>query len=303
MKNKVIALVALSLAATVMSAPSHAAEPKTLAIIDSGFNTTILKDNIVAEACFIEYGKCPNGQASMTGSGAAALAPTDAVNDKTFSHGTQMAYIAKTVNPSVRLVLIRIVGRSDKGYANTYTIKAVSQALAWIQANPQLQTGAISMSIGRSYSEATCPTDSGLRQQVATFKTAGVAIFASAGNGANQSKVDYPACIPDIIAVGATDTSYKKPGIVGLVYPIMFISNGGADLDVYALGRYNTVSLDGTPVLALGTSAATAAVASKWTQSISQGQTYESTWNSMVSKFENAYRTTTDYVKKQYNLI
>lgn len=303
MKTKVKVIAALSMAASLLTVPANAAQSKTLVIIDSGFNTVLLKDNIVAEACFIEYGKCPNGQSTMTGPGAATLASTDAAKDKTFSHGTQMAMIAKTVNPGVQLVLIRIVGRSDKGFANTYTTRSVSTALAWLQNNMQLNPAAVSLSVGRSYKETACPIESGLQEQVAWFKQTGVAVFASAGNGSNPNKVDYPACIPDVIAVGATDTRYSQRGVTGWIYPVMAISNGGLDLDVYALGRYSTVGLDGQPVVALGTSAATVALASKWTQSLSEGKTYAAQWESMVASFENAYRSMTAVFKMHYNLI
>lgn len=303
MKTKVKVIAALSMAASLLTAPANAAEPKTLVIIDSGFNTDLLQGNVAAEACFIEYGKCPNGQASMTGPGAASLPTTAAAKDKTFSHGTQMAVIAKTVNPSVQLVLIRIVGQSAKGFANSYTTRGVSTALAWVQSNMQLNPAAVSISLGRTYKETACPIESGLQQQVASLKQTGVAVFASAGNGSKPDKVDYPACIPDVIAVGATDTRYSQRGVTGWIYPVMAISNGGLDLDVYALGRYNTLNVDGQPVVALGTSAATVALASKWTQSLSDGKTYAAQWESMVASFENAYRSMTVVFKMHYNLI
>lgn len=304
MKTKVI--LAVALAASAITAPAHAAEPKTLVIIDSGFNTQLpfLAGKVVDEACFIEFGKCPNGQASMTGPGAAALAATDAAKDKTFSHGTQMASVANAVNPSSKFVLIRIVGRSDKGFANTYTTKAVQLALDWVSANAaRLNVGAVSISMGRAYKEAACPIETPLQSRIIELKAKNVGVFTAAGNRSNQTKVDYPACIPEAITVGATDTRYVLRNITGWIYPIMPNSNGGADLDLYALGRYSTTMLDGTNTLVLGTSAATAAVASKWTQFLSEGGTYDSLWLTIQSKLDKAYRSATDVVQKQYNLI
>lgn len=304
MKTKVI--LAIALAASAIVAPAHAAEPKTLVIIDSGFNTQLpfLAGKVVDEACFIQYGKCPNGQASMTGPGAATLAPTDAAKDKTFNHGTQMASVANAVNPSTKFVLIRIVGKSDKGYANTYTTKAVQLALDWVSANAaRLNVGAVSISMGRAYKEAACPIETPLQSRIVELKASNIGVFTASGNRSNQTKVDYPACIPEAITVGATDNRYTLRSITGWIYPIMPNSNGGADLDLYALGRYNTTMLDGSNTLVLGTSAATAAVASKWTQFLSEGGTYDSLWLTIQSKLVKAYLTSTIIVEKQYNLI
>lgn len=305
MKTKLTLLAVVALTVGLVS-PVHAAEPKTLVIIDSGFNTKLpfLAGKVVDEACFIEYGKCPNGQASMTGPGAATLAATDGAADKSFNHGTQMASIANAVNPSTKFVLVRIIGKSDKGFANTYTTKAVQLALDWVSANAaRLNVGGVSISMGRAYTEAGCPIELPLQSRIVELKAKNIGVFTAAGNRSNQTKVDYPACIPEAITVGATDTRYTLRNINGWVYPIMPNSNGGADLDLYALGRYNTTMLDGTNTLVLGTSAATAAVASKWTQFLSEGGTYDSLWLTIQSKLDKAYRSVTDVVQKQYNLI
>lgn len=306
MKTKLaITGIILALAAGLTPA-AQAAEPKTLVIIDSGFNTQLpfLAGKVVDEACFIEYGKCPNGQASMTGPGAATLTATDGAKDKSFNHGTQMASVANAVNPSTKFVLVRIIGKSDKGFANTYTTKAVQLALNWVSDNAaRLNVGAVSISMGRAYTEAGCPIELPLQSRIVELKAKNIGVFTAAGNRSNQTKVDYPACIPEAITVGATDTRYTLRNIAGWVYPIMPNSNGGADLDLYALGRYNTTMLDGTNTLVLGTSAATAAVASKWTQFLSEGGTYDSLWLTIQSKLDKAYRSVTDVVQKQYNLI
>ena len=306
MKTK-LTIIGIFLALVAGTTPAaNAAEQKTLVIIDSGFNTQLpfLAGKVVDEACFIEFGKCPNGQASMTGPGAATLAATDGAKDKTFNHGTQMASIANAVNPSTKFVLIRVIGKSDKGFANTYTTKAVQLALDWVSANAaRLNAGAVSISMGRAYTEAGCPIELPLQSRIVELKAMNIGVFTSAGNRSNQTKVDYPACIPEAITVGATDTRYTLRTITGWIYPIMPNSNGGADLDLYALGRYNTTMLDGTNTLVLGTSAATAAVASKWTQFLSEGGTYDSLWATIQSKLDKAYRSPTDVVQKQYNLI
>jgi hypothetical protein len=158
----------------------------------------------------------------------------------------------------------------------------------------------VSISLGRAYTEATCPVEASLESQIISLKQNNVGVFIAAGNKSNPNKVDYPACIPAAIAVGATDTRYTQRGVTGWIYPVMPISNGGADLDLYALGKYTAVGLDGKASLTVGTSAATAAVASKWTQVIGQGGTYDSVWTSFTSGLGNAYRSMKDVVAKQF---
>jgi hypothetical protein len=303
MKNKIVVAVIASMLIAGLAGPVSATPQKTLVIIDSGVNSQLdwVKNALVDEACFIEFGKCPNGQQSMTGPGAATLAATDAAKDKTFSHGTQMASVAVAVNPEVKIAAVRVVGMSDKGFANTYRTNSLAPALDWVIANAaRLNVGAVSISLGRSYSEATCPVEAPLQSQIIALKQNNIGVFIAAGNGSNPTKVDYPACIPEVIAVGATDTRYSLRGVTGWIYPVMRISNGGADLDLYALGKYTTIGLDGKPVVAIGTSAATAAVASKWTQAIGQGGTYDSVWTSFTAELGNAYRSLTDVVAKQF---
>lgn len=303
MKNKVVVAVIAATLVAGLAGPVNAAPEKTLVIIDSGINSQLdwVKNALVEEACFIEFGKCPNGQASMTGPGAATLAPTDAAKDRVFNHGTQMASVAVAVNPGVKIVAIRIVGMSASGFANTYRTNSLIPALDWVAANAaRLNVGAVSISLGRSYSEATCPVEATLQSQILALKQSNIGVFIAAGNGSNPNKVDYPACIPAAIAVGATDTRYSQRGVTGWIYPVMPTSNGGVDLDLYALGKYTTIGLDGKPIVAMGTSAAAVSVASKWTQVIGQGGTYDSVWTTFTTGLGNAYRSMKDVVAKQF---
>ena len=306
MKNKIIVAAIATALLTGLTGPVSATQQKTLVIIDSGINSQLdwVKNALVDEACFIEFGKCPNGQSSMTGPGAASLSPNDADKDRTFNHGTQMASVAVAVNPGVKIAAVRIVGMSDKGFANTYRTNSLIPALDWVIENSaRLNVGAVSISLGRPYSEAACPVETPLQSRIVALKQNNVGVFIAAGNRSNPIKVDYPACIPEAIAVGATDIRYSQRGVTGWIYPVMPTSNGGPDLDLYVLGKYDTVTLNGRRILVVGTSAATAAVASKWTQSLSQGGTYDSLWSTIQGGLEKAYRSMKDVVQKQHNLI
>jgi hypothetical protein len=295
--KKIVALLVVSLAALAIS-PASANTQKTLVIIDSGINTELdwVKSTLVEEVCIIEYGTCPNGQKFMTGPGAAHVRYQD-VKDRAMHHGSQMYSVAVQVDPNVRVVFIRIVGMSAKGFANSYTMRSVQQALDWVDANAaRLNVGAVSMSVGRSYKEVGCPIEANFQATAQKLSSAGIAVVASAGNGGNRTKVDYPACTPEVISVGATDVRYSMRGVVGWVTPVMPSSNGGPDLDLYAHGRWTTQDLTGRKLLTLGTSNSAVAVATKAAQSLSQGGTLAS----LTQNLGKAYISLKEVVDKLY---
>lgn len=295
--KRIVALLVISLAALVIS-PASANTQKTLVIIDSGINTELdwVKRSLVEEVCIIEYGTCPNGQKFMTGPGAAHVRYQD-VKHSAMHHGSQMYSVAVQVDPNVRVVFIRIVGMSAKGFANSYTMRSVQQAMEWVDANAaRLNVGAVSMSIGRSYTEVGCPIEANFQATVRKLTSAGIAVVASAGNGGNKTKVDYPACTPEVVSVGATDVRYSMRGVTGWVTPVMPSSNGGPDLDLYAHGRWTTQDLTGRKLLTLGTSNAAVAVATKTAQSLSQGGTLAS----LTQNLGKAYLSLKETVDKLF---
>lgn len=296
MKTKL--LLILALAASLLAVPASANTQKTLVIIDSGVNTELdwVKSTLVEEVCIIEYGTCPNGQKFMNGPGAAHVRYQD-VKDKAMHHGSQMYSVAVQVDPNVRVVFIRIVGMSAKGFANSYTMRSVQQAMDWVDSNAaRLNVGAVSLSVGRSYTEVGCPIEASFQATVRKLTGAGIGVVASAGNGGNKLKVDYPACTPEVISVGATDVRYSMRGVTGWVTPVMPSSNGGQDLDLYAHGRWTTQDLTGRKLLTLGTSNSAVAVATKTAQSLSQGGTLAS----LTQNLGKAYISLKEVVDKLY---
>lgn len=303
-KSKIILLVAVLLG-VVVATPTNADTPaKTLVIIDSGINTELpwVKQALVEEACFIENGRCPNGLQTMFGSGSANLSPAT-VTDKALSHGTQMASVAVKVNPNVKFVFIRIVGVTAKGTASTYTTKAVTQALAWVSDNStRLNVGAVSVSLGRTYTLTACPIESPLQALIVKLASAQVPVVVSVGNGSNPKRVNYPACIPEVIAVGATETPYAMKGVVGWVNPVMSISNGGSDLDLYTLGKFVSSDISGVESLTLGSSNATVAFATRLTSLLSSGKGLIAVMTDVQATYTKAYRSLKDFTTNYYSL-
>jgi subtilisin family serine protease len=305
MKKLISFFVIIALAAAGITPAAQAATPKTLVIIDSGIAADLpwVQQMLIDEACFIEYGKCPNGQSTRFGKGAASL-DVARIKHKAMSHGTQMASVAYEIDPSTKLVMIRIVGMSDKGFANSYTTRAVTKALNWVNENAErLNVGAVSLSVGRSYKEPSCPIEAELQAQVRNLLTRNIPVIAATGNGSNKLKVDYPACVPEVIAVGATDRRYTVRAIQGWVYPIMLISNQGPDLDVYALGRYTTTDAFGQKSVSMGTSSATAAFATYVVKQMSLGLAYTDVMTKVRASLVNAYRTVTDFLPLHFEIV
>ena len=305
MKKVIVIVASFALVAAGFTPAAQANSQKTLVIIDSGIAAELpfAKEMIVEEACFIEFGRCPNGQSTMFGKGAASL-PIARVNHKAMHHGTQMASVAYQIDPSTKLVMIRIVGMSEKGFANSYTTRAVTRALSWVNLNAErLNVGAVSLSIGRSYREASCPIESELQAQVQQLSALNIPVIAATGNGSNRGKVDYPACIPEVLAIGATDRRYTVKAIQGWVYPIMLISNSGPDLDFYALGRYPTTDIYGQQAISIGTSSATVAFATNLVRLRNRGLDYPTVLSDIKSSLVNAYRTVTDFQTLHFEIV
>ena len=276
---------------------------KTLVIIDSGINTDLAwaKNAVIDEACFVELHRCPNGFSQMVGAGAAKVTPA-MTTASSFSHGTQMASVAVAINPNVKIVSIRVAGLTPKGVPTPYSGKAISWALDYVEANKaRLNVGAVSISLGNSYRSTACPIVGNLQKQITNLMASGVAVAIAVGNG-GSTKIDYPACIPQAIAVGATEERYAMTGVSGWVYPIMAISNHNSEVDYFVNGKYTVSDISDNKKVSFGTSNATVAFATYLTKRLSAGENLTDVMASVNASLVNAYKTTTLFYPKQFDL-
>jgi hypothetical protein len=102
--------------------------------------------------------------------------------------------------------------------------------------------------------------------------------------------------------VGATEDRYSMQQVSGWVYPIMTMSNNGPDLDIYTNGRYITTDISDNKSLSLGTSNSTVAFATYLTKRLSAGENLSTIMASVNASLVNAYKTTTLFYPKQFNL-
>ena len=302
-KNKIILMVVAISATLLPLQTASAVGEKTLVIIDSGINTDLawVKNAVIDEACFVEFHRCPNGFSQMTGAGASKMTPA-MTTAGSLSHGTQMASVAVAVDPNVKIVSIRITGMTPKGVPTPYSGRAISWALDYVEANKaRLNVGAVSISLGNSYRSTSCPIVGNLQKQITNLMASGIPVVIAVGNG-GSTKIDYPACIPQAIAVGATEDRYAMREVSGWVYPIMAISNYNSDVDYFVNGKYTVSDLSDNKKVSFGTSNSTVAFATYLNKRLSASENLTAVLASVNASLVNAYKTTTIFYPKQFNI-
>jgi hypothetical protein len=278
MKRTILVLIILFAGVT----PVHAETPPAIAIIDTGMNTTAFKDSIVYEVCILTSYTCPNKKMSMEGLGAANLPTT---KDKTFNHGTQMASVALAVNPSAKIIPIRIVGMSAAGTAGFYSLDDVQNAFNWIVANRvKYNIAVVSLAQGAIF--PGCKVPAGMAVSIATLKAANVPVITAVGNNGNHTDVFAPACLTDTVSVGATDN--PDPGVSGIAWDkkavpyIARYSNGAnGQTDFFTNARWYATMLDGSTKFTVGTSNSTAAMAGWWL--LNKKATFDETFKAIMA--------------------
>ncbi|MBV8516684.1 MAG: S8 family serine peptidase [Acidobacteria bacterium] len=190
----------------------------TVAIVDSGIDLTNpdFADRIVAEQCFCDNlgtGCCPNGATEQSGPGAAR-------DDN--GHGTNVAGILAGggasapagVAPHAHIVAVRALDR-DARFAS---FGQVYRALSWIaDTRPDVRVINLSLGTSRLFATSECNADAlalALAPVVARLRKRGVLITASSGNEGSTSGVTMPACMTDVLGIGATwdhDGNYPTP--------------------------------------------------------------------------------------------
>ena len=242
--KKVVGLLTMLFVAAFLPAVS-ANEKPAIAIIDTAIDTT--KVSVFYEVCLMEEKRCPNKQSYMEGAGSAHMPAS-----KGFEHGTTMVQIAQQVNPNMNIVFIRIFPQDNRGNVmrNGVNVNStVRQALEWVAKNKtKFNIVAVSAAVGETKFSTKgnyCPVNPALRNAIVNLQSMGVGSLFATGNRYDYSKIDYPSCVAEAIAVSS----------VGVRGNIERYANRSAEVDFFALGTING---------SMGTSAATAALAAYW---------------------------------------
>ena len=244
--KKVVGLVTILFIAAFLPAVSANQTP-AIAIIDTAIDTTQV--SVLHEVCLMEEKRCPNKQSYMEGAGSAHMPAT-----KGFEHGTYMVKIAQQINPNMNIVFIRIFPADNRGNVarNAVNVNStVRQALEWVAKNKdKFNIVAVSASLGETkFARGAnyCPVNPALRSAIVNLQNLGVASIFATGNRYDYLRVDYPSCVPEAVAVGATGPRGN----------VERYSNRSAEVDFFALGNIGGM---------VGTSTSTAALAAYWTK-------------------------------------
>lgn len=184
--------------------------PKSLVLIDTGFDTSIemISKSVIFESCIMDWSMCPNSTSFQEGTGAATISSA-LLTAPGISHGTQMASIVISTNPAQKTILLRLVAYNSRGQRMSTTESSLIQAFKWIvNKRVELNIGAVAMAQGHhslSTSKNYCPRVTVLEKLISDLKLNDVPVFFPTGNAGDKSRIDWPACIPASIAIGAID--------------------------------------------------------------------------------------------------
>jgi subtilisin family serine protease len=233
-----------------------------VAVLDSGIDSDHpdLQDDVILQQCFCSTtegaGCCPGGKTEASGPGAA---------EDELGHGTHVSGIITSsgaaaprgVAPDADLVVIRILDKTGAVISSTSLMKA----LDWlISTQPAVKVVNVSMVIGAfgGACDAATSVTAGLAQAVNTLKQRGTVTVASAGNSGSKTTLGAPACLSQVVGVGAV-----YDGNVGTISfgctdgstaadKIACFSNSGTALDLLAPGAAVTSSGLGGGVAGFG---------------------------------------------------
>lgn len=223
-----------------------------VAVLDSGIDTDHddLSGDLVHEACFLNIdgrGQCPNGSDRQTGPGAA---------EDDNGHGTSVSGIITSdaagprrgVAPAAEIVAVKVLNANAR-YSFYSELVA---ALDYLINRPELGVQAVNMSLGtdaqfgQECDETTSWNMSGA-SAVEALRSQGVLVVASSMNTGSPSLMASPACLRQVVSVGATDAEDR----------VTDFTNSNRFLDVVAPGvRVQTTGLSNSSTTFSGTSAA-----------------------------------------------
>ena len=192
MKKTMLAIAAvIAVLGTAVTPATANSTVDTIAIIDTQFDGANVGTN-VTHVCVTA---CSNNSAPKPGN-------KDQLGN--YTHGIGIAEIARKSNPSAHLVLIR-AGSTKVGPVSS---QGLLDGLKWVEQNAaRLGIDVVSISLSAGNAAKCMPVGAVKHQDVVNsinnIIANGTAVIAAAGNGnsSTASILNYPACIPNVIAV------------------------------------------------------------------------------------------------------
>lgn len=205
-----VAILAITLSMPAQANLKNSTSVPTLAVLDTALDTSIpsIKSRLIGEACVLDWPSCPNGTKFMEGEGSSVL-PMNILSSNNFNHGTQMVSAAIARNPNMNILFVRIIGNTKTGARQNTGILTVTNALQWVYDNKdKYNVTAIAVSQGNHKnlrrSGAYCPVTA-TDMMVDRLYSVGIPVFFPTGNDRDMKRIDWPACIPNAVAVGGVE--------------------------------------------------------------------------------------------------
>lgn len=200
-----------------------------VAILDTGIRGShqAFQSKNVVQACFSIGDNCPNGTDTDTTSPNAAAhfaPPYDS------DHGTHVAGIAAGDDPvgpifhdgvarGANIIAIQVFHRSTCDNNEPCVHSSSSsyvRAMDWLYTQRfTYRIAALNLSLGggRYYDQATCDLSGDLTNTAAAnLRSVGIATIAASGNDGYCDSLAHPACVSNLVAVGATDDDDNERG-------------------------------------------------------------------------------------------
>ncbi len=228
----------------------------TVAVLDTGVDVDNpdFAGRIVAQRCFCDNldgsGCCPNDDVQQSGDGAA-------VDDN--GHGTNVTGIVAGggasapagVAPAAKIVAVKVMDRTNSFRSFTQ----IYRALQWI-AEERPDVKVINMSLGSAalYTTTNCGGAAialGMQDVIGKLRDRGVLITASTGNQGSKTSITLPACMQDVLGVGAvydsvgSFTFYNCPDPSAQLGSVTCFTNSSDAIDIVAPGAPITASRRG----------------------------------------------------------
>jgi subtilisin family serine protease/Leucine-rich repeat (LRR) protein len=174
-----------------------------VAVLDSGINMNnpAVADDVVVQKCFSSTSGCPGGTTE------ADIAP-DSLN-----HGTNVSAVITApdgVAPDAGIVAIRVLDEYGRGFSSDW-VAALDWIYSQVTAN-QLSVDVVNMSLGSlklykanplgnaSNCDSFYPTEA---QAIQRMTDLGIIVVSATGNQGSIDSINAPACLSNVIAVGA----------------------------------------------------------------------------------------------------
>lgn len=236
-------------------------EGVVVAVLDSGIDTDhpLLLDDINHQMCFLNSGGCPGGDTTGTSA------------EDGFGHGTHVSGIITSAGPPIGVAPDALIDAfkvlDDSGVGRVNNLIAAYDEI--ILNHPEVDV--INMSLGvNGVPPGLCDIYiPAFTTAIETTRAMGITTFAASGNSGSKTDISYPACMKQVVSVGAVyDADVGSQSWPGCTDPttaadqVVCFSQSNLSLDLLAPGaKIDSAFLGGGLESISGTSMASPAAA------------------------------------------